>query len=103
MNVDATAWPLLDALHDVLDPETGVNLVDLGLVYDVRFDPATGAAVVVMTLTTPACPAGDVMLEGAERRLLQVPGVRSVEVQLTFEPRWTVERITEEGKRQLGW
>ena len=94
---------LIDALHDVLDPETGVNLMDLGLIYAVEFAPADGLASVTMTLTTPACPAGDVMLEGVERRLAQVPGVKCVNVRLTFEPKWTPERITPDGKLQLGW
>lgn len=94
---------LVDALHDVLDPETGVNLVDLGLVYEVDFAPESGAARVTMTLTTPACPAGSVMIEGVERRLEQVPGVKSVDVQLTFEPKWTPDRITPEGRALLGW
>ena len=94
---------LIDALHEVMDPETGVNLVDLGLIYEVGFSPADGLATVVMTLTTPACPAGDVMFDGVQRRLAQVPGVKAVNVELTFEPRWTPERITEDGKAQLGW
>jgi metal-sulfur cluster biosynthetic enzyme len=94
---------LIDALHDVMDPETGINLVDLGLIYEVAFAPEDGIATVVMTLTTPACPAGDVMFDGVQRRLGQVPGVNHVDVQLTFEPRWTPERITEDGKAQLGW
>ena len=87
---------LTNALYDVLDPETGVNLVDLGLIYDVSFSPEAGEAQVTMTFTTPACPAGDVMTEGVERRLLQVPGVEDVDVEVTFEPAWTPERITAE-------
>lgn len=92
---------LREALYDVLDPETGVNLVDLGLIYDVAFE--NGEARVTMTLTTPACPAGGVMTEGVERRLLQFPEVSSVDVSVVFEPRWTPERITDEGRAQLGW
>lgn len=103
MTPDPFAWALKDALYEVLDPETGLNLVDMGLIYDVRFDPETKVASVEMTLTTPACPAGGVMVDGVERRLLQVEGVDSVEVNVTFEPRWTPDAITEEGKRQLGW
>ena len=103
MTDDPFAWGLMNALFDVLDPETGLNLVDMGLIYDVRFAPETGMASVEMTLTTPACPAGGVMVDGVERRLLQVEGVKSVEVDVTFEPRWSPDCITEEGKRQLGW
>jgi len=103
---ETTIEPALDAaLHEVLDPETGVNLVDLGLIYDAQHVPAEGEGVVkvTMTLTTPACPAGEVMVEGVKRRLLRVEGVHRVEVDVTFEPRWTPERITEAGRAQLGW
>lgn len=103
MNHDPNSYHLVDALYDVLDPETGLNLVDMGLIYDVSFQPEDGEVKVVMTLTTPACPAGGVMHEGVQRRLMAIPGVRHVEVELSFEPRWSVDRISEEGKRQLGW
>jgi len=103
MKIDPNAWPLVDALHDVHDPETGLDVVDMGLVYEVAFRPEDGAARVVMTLTTPACPAGGVLLDGVERRLREVEGVRRVEVELTFEPRWSTERISEAGRRALGW
>lgn len=91
------------ALHEVFDPETGVNLVDLGLIYGVAWEPESGEAEVRMTFTTPACPAGEVMTDGVERRISMVPGVRSVRVEVGFEPMWTPERITEEGRRALGW
>jgi metal-sulfur cluster biosynthetic enzyme len=94
---------LREALRDVEDPETGLNLVDLGLIYDVAFEPATGVAHVTMTLTSPFCPAAGVMTDGVERRLARVPGVRGVAVDVTFEPPWTAERISDEGKRLLGW
>lgn len=103
MTPELITQELESALHEVYDPETGLNLVDLGLIYGVRFEPGTGEAQVQMTFTTPACPAGDVMTDGVERRLSMVPGVKTVSVDVTFEPAWTPERITEEGKRQLGW
>lgn len=91
------------ALHEVPDPETGVNVVDLGLIYDAQYFPVDRSVEVVMTLTTPACPAGDAITGGVQRRLEQVPGIATVRVQLTFEPRWTQERITERGRAELGW
>jgi metal-sulfur cluster biosynthetic enzyme len=95
---------LRDALRDVEDPETGLNIVDLGLVYGVTFDAAGGGtARVTMTFTTPACPAGGLMLDGVDRRLRRVPGVADVDVTVTFEPRWTPERISGAGRAQLGW
>jgi metal-sulfur cluster biosynthetic enzyme len=101
MSNEELAATLEAALHDVLDPETGVNLVDLGLIYGVSCTQATGEVEVQMTLTTPACPAGDIMVAGVERRLGRVPGVRSVVVDLVFEPPWTPARITQAGRAQL--
>lgn len=92
-----------EALRDVLDPETGLDLIDLGLIYDVHYDPQSRVVHVLMTLTTPACPAGNVMQDGVERRLALEPGVERVEVRVTFEPRWTPDRISAEGRVQLGW
>lgn len=91
------------ALHEVQDPETGINLVDLGLIYDVRFTAETGEVKVLMTLTTPACPVGEMMVDGVQRRLGRVEGVATVHVDVTFEPRWTPERITPAGRAELGW
>ena len=93
---------LTNALYDVLDPETGLNLVDLGLIYDVAFSAESGKALVTMTFTTPACPAGEVMTDGVKRRLLQEPEVEGVDVEVTFTPPWTPERISDEGRAQLG-
>jgi metal-sulfur cluster biosynthetic enzyme len=94
---------LLDALHEVDDPDTGVNLVDLGLIYGVDWAPGAGTASVRMTLTSPACPAGAIMVEGIERRLSRVEGVVDVRVEVTFDPPWTPDRVTEAGRAALGW
>lgn len=96
---------LADALYEVLDPETGVNVVDLGLIYDAERRPAEGDGLVrvTMTLTTPSCPAGDSIMEGVRRRLLRVDGVHQVEIDLVFEPRWTPAMITPAGREALEW
>ena len=91
------------ALHEVEDPEAGINIVDMGLVYEVKCEPETGDVRVSMTFTTPACPAGEMLVLGVEQRLLRVPGVSHVEVEVVFEPRWTPQRITPEGRAALGW
>ncbi|OQY65742.1 MAG: hypothetical protein B6D46_13640 [Polyangiaceae bacterium UTPRO1] len=91
------------SLYDVYDPETGLNLIDLGLIYDVEWSPENGEVKVTMTFTTPACPAGGVMISGVERRVSTISGVEQVTVDVTFEPPWTPEKITPEGRRQLGW
>jgi metal-sulfur cluster biosynthetic enzyme len=90
------------ALHDVPDPETGLDIVDLGLVYQATFDPDTATARVVATFTTPACPAGEMIADGIVRRLSAVPGVGEVELEITFEPRWTPARISAAGRALLG-
>ena len=90
------------ALHEVYDPELGVNVVDLGLVYDVALN---GREVkVTMTLTTPGCPLHDSLMSAVDEAVrLFVPGVDAVDVDLVWEPRWSPERITAEGLRALGW
>ncbi len=92
-----------DALREVLDPETGLNLVDLGLIYGVTYHADTHVLDVTMTLTTPACPAGDVMTSAVERRMGLLPGVQHVDVCVTFDPPWTPQRISPEGRTLLGW
>lgn len=92
-----------DALREVLDPETGVNLLDMGLIYAVAWDPPAARLAVTMTLTTAACPAGESMIQGVERRLRQLSGVADVSVEVTFDPKWTPEKITADGRAQLGW
>ena len=89
------------ALDDVHDPEVGLSVVDLGLIYDLTID-AAGVAHVRMTMTTPSCPAGEIMVGAVERRLARIPGVSRVEIDVTFEPPWTADRITPQGRERLG-
>lgn len=91
------------ALLEVEDPETGLSVIDLGLVYGLSFDAASARLDVVITFTTPACPAGGMIAEGVDRRLRQVPGVAAVDVAVTFDPPWTPARISPAGRAQLGW
>lgn len=93
---------VLTALREVYDPETSLNVVDLGLIYSVAVKPDRTVAV-SMTFTTPSCPAGGPMMEGVDRAVRALPEVEDVAVELTFEPRWTPERISREGREQLGW
>ena len=94
----AEAWQQLESVYD---PELGINLVDLGLVYRLKVEE--GKVWVEMTLTTPGCPMGDSMREAAERALRVIPGVAQVSVDLVWEPRWEPEMVTERAKRELGW
>lgn len=88
-------------LRRVIDPEIGINIVDLGLVYDVSVDDAT--ITVTMTMTTPACPLGLYLEEAVEAALGEVADARLVEVDITFKPPWTPDAITPEGRELLGW
>lgn len=94
----AEAWQQLECVYD---PELGVNLVDLGLIY--RLDVKDGEVQVEMTLTTPGCPMSDSMPGAVERALLTVPGVSSASVEVVWEPRWKPEMMSERATRELGW
>ncbi len=90
-----------EALRQVIDPELGYNIVDLGLVYDVAVEEG-GAVCVTMTTTTPGCPATNYLKAGAAESAGNVPGVEFVDVQLSYEPRWTPEMLSPEAKLHLG-
>jgi metal-sulfur cluster biosynthetic enzyme len=96
-----TVEAVIAALHDVIDPELGYNIVDLGLIYDVAIDER-GAAAVTMTTTTPGCPAVAALQEGARECVSLVSGVADVEVQMVWSPRWTPARMSAEAKRHFG-
>jgi metal-sulfur cluster biosynthetic enzyme len=80
-----------EAFRGVFDPELGMSVVDLGLIYDVRIDG--GRVRVTMTLTTEGCPLHDAMTEWVRQAVGRIPGVDEVEVVITFEPAWSPERI----------
>jgi metal-sulfur cluster biosynthetic enzyme len=92
---------LLAALRQVYDPEVGINVVDLGLIYGVQ--QRDDCVHVEMTLTTPGCPLHDTIGQAVQRALLHVPGVARSEVELVWDPPWTPLMITNAGKRELGW
>jgi len=92
---------ILTALKHVLDPEIGVNIVDLGLVYEVKVE--NGDVYITMTMTTPGCPLHESISKGAEEAVRQLPGVENVKVDLVWEPAWTPERMSDWARKQLGW
>ena len=98
---DLIAGEAWQQLEHVYDPELGINVVDLGLVY--RLEVTEGGVAVVMTLSTPGCPMSDSMPEAVERALTILPGVAGVTVDLVWEPRWEPEMMTDRAKRELGW
>jgi metal-sulfur cluster biosynthetic enzyme len=91
----------MTALHAILDPEFGLSIVELGLIYDVQIDDAR--LIAVMTLTSLYCPAGDVIRGGVRAALTAIAAGRTVEVQLTWEPPWTPARMARAACEQLGW
>jgi metal-sulfur cluster biosynthetic enzyme len=91
---------LLDALRTVIDPELFVNIVDLGLVYNVvRVDDKVN---VEMTLTSPACPAGPQLVTQSKKALEGVEGVAEATIKLVLNPPWTPDRMTDQARDQLG-
>ena len=96
-----TAPQLRDAFRSVYDPEFGVSVEDLGLIYDIAIE---GDRVrVTMTLTSMYCPAGDVIMNGIRSAAEAVPGVGAVEVDLVWTPTWSPDRLSAEARSQLGW
>ena len=88
----------LAAMEQVLDPEIGLNVVDLGLIYQVDFDQDAGRIFVTMTLTTQFCPMGESIVDGVTNALQTTFSDDQVQVVLTFDPAWNSERISEEGR-----
>ena len=92
---------IINKLRECLDPELGVNIVDLGLVYGVNIE---GSRVnVMMTLTTPGCPLDSYFTQDITNRLKTVKGISNVSVELTFEPLWTPSKMSQESKDILGF
>lgn len=90
-----------DVLKQVDDPELGVNIVDLGLIYDVKVLDG-GVCQVVMTLTSQSCPEARTIPETMKRRINTLPGISGTEIQIVWDPMWTPHRISPEGRKQLG-
>lgn len=92
---------LLGALHRVVDPELGIDVVDLGLVYGLE---TTGGEVRLMLgMTTPSCPFASTLARRAEAELLTVEGVTSARVRLVADPPWHPDRMSDRARRALGW
>ncbi len=91
-----------DALREVIDPELGLDFVELGLIYGVEIDEA-GAVKVTYTLTSPGCPIGPQVEEQITELVSEIEGVTSVDAELTFSPPWSVDRMSEDAKFALGF
>ena len=95
-----TKEQVYEALQDCYDPEIPVNIVDLGLVYDVEVEG--GAVAVKMTLTTPGCGMGGMIASNAQSLIKEIPGVEKANVDLVWDPPWDPGRISEEARQKLG-
>ncbi|WEV68657.1 metal-sulfur cluster assembly factor [Bifidobacterium sp. ESL0775] len=94
----ATAADVREALHQVIDPELGIDVIDLGLVYGIEIDEK-GRAIITMTLTTPACPLTDLLEDECASTLAGL--VEEFRIDWTWQPRWTLDMIRPEGREQL--
>jgi metal-sulfur cluster biosynthetic enzyme len=95
-----TQESVMDALRQVNDPELGINLVDMGLIYGVEIEE--GKVQIDMTLTTPGCPMHSFIARQAWRAVSNVPGVTDTMVRIVWEPRWTPERLSPAARAKLG-
>ena len=91
---------VFDAIKEIIDPEVGINIVDMGLIYGVDIEDET--VNVTMTLTSPGCPAGGQLVNGTQHVTQQLEGVEEVNINVVWTPRWTPEMMTEEAKDELG-
>ncbi len=98
----ALADDVIESIQQVYDPEIPVNVYDLGLIYKVRLDP-DDRVFVTMTLTTPNCPAAGILPSQVESVVMLTDGVTDARVELTFEPPFTIEMMSDEAKLELGF
>ena len=94
---------ILEALKEVDDPEIGMNIVDLGLVYGVQWDDDKGRVHVKLTLTSPGCPLGPEIIRNVKRELAKVEDILNVDVDLVWSPLWHPSMMSEHAKDDLGY
>ena len=93
---------VVEVLHTIYDPEIPVDIYELGLIYDVEISEE-GDSKVLMTLTTPNCPVAESLPEEVEQKVAGIEGIKSCELELTFEPAWTKDMMSEEALLALGF
>lgn len=93
---------VLGELKKVIDPELDVNIVDLGLIYNIKIDDIRGKVTIEMTLTTPGCPLAMVFDEWVKGAVEKVEGVKTVIINLVWEPAWNPDKMTEEAREKAG-
>ncbi len=90
---------VVEKLKECYDPEIRVNIYDLGLIYELKVGEAD--VFVKTSLTSPGCPVGDFIMAQIDEKVREIPGVKEVKVELTFEPPWDLTKVTQDGKEQL--
>ena len=100
--IETIKTKILSALEEVIDPELGIDIVNLGLIYEIRFDGDTGETEIDMTLTTMGCPLADLLTDQIYDAMTEVPEVTNTEVKLVWYPAWTVEKMSRYARIALG-
>ena len=93
---------VLEKLKTVIDPELNINIVDLGLIYDVVIDQKKSSVELTMTLTTPGCPLSFVFEEWIPKAVRKIKAVKEVKINLVWEPPWDPDKMNEDAKESLG-
>ncbi len=101
MSKTITAADITNALKNTVDPEIGINIVDLGLIYGIRIDDSNDIDMRI-TMTSPMCPVTSVIMADVQLRLENLPGVGKVNLDLVWEPAWSPEMISEEFRIAMG-
>jgi len=96
-----TIKEVIDKLKECTDPEVGINIVDLGLIYGIQIDESNNIKL-KMTMTSPMCPVTSIILADAQLRLESMPDVGKIEIELVWEPLWSPDMISQEIKQQFG-
>lgn len=92
---------IISVLRNIYDPEIPVNIYDLGLIYDIDIDKDNNVSV-LMTVTAPNCPVADILPEEVRQAILSLEGAGAVNVQITFDPPWSPDKLSEEARLELG-
>ncbi len=100
--IDGIKNRILESLEQVIDPELGIDIVNLGLIYEIRFNGENGETEIDMTLTTMGCPLADLLTDQIHDALGEISEVTKVEVKLVWYPAWTVEKMSRYARIALG-
>ncbi len=98
---DANPSMVQSLLREVIDPEIGINIIDLGLVYNIRV--SEGVALIQMTMTTPGCPLTGYFEDALHRTLFGAPGIEDVDMRIVWDPPWSPDMMSRRAKADLGW